>query len=138
MKAVTIENKWFTTMISQMYACHKTYKNVLYKFKPEETEELIPLYGNSTYPVINFNNVTYNVDHYFKKQTDDYYSFNSKYFETNITRYEKNIMEKLILISLKDVNDSIMLSQNILDDETTFRDIFDSVTDYKFLQYNIR
>jgi len=47
-------------------------------------------------------------------------------------------MEKLILISLKDVNDSIMLSQNILDDETTFRDIFDSVTDYKFLQYNIR
>ena len=141
MKALTIENKWFVTMISQMFAAQKNHKNIQFQLRTEDQEEQIisPYYNSSlsNYPIYNVNPIL-GLDCYFKKQNDDYYSFSTKFFEHNVISYESNLMEKLQILSLKESQDSIMICHNLMDDEYCFKTVFDSLTDHRFLQYNIR
>ena len=142
MKAVAIENKWFAMVLSQMYTSQKNSKNVQFKLKSEETDEMLPPFnGNAltaNYSIYSNFNTMLNIDYYFKMQSDDYYTFNNRFFQSNVSSYETSVMEKLQIVCLKENGDAIMLGFGLLDDENLFKMTFDSLTEHKFLLYNIR
>ncbi len=138
MKVVTIENKWFTTMISHMYQAFRKSQNVKFRFKIEESDDIMTPYYTNTITSIPIYNSMLNIEYYFRKsEIYDHYSFNSK-FENNITQSEERVMESLKVLSLKESNDSIFYELINYEDEHSFRSIFDNITEHKFLQYNIR
>jgi len=142
MKAVAIENKWFAMVLSQMYTSQKNSQNVQFKLKSEETDEMLPPFnGNAltaNYSIYSNFNTMLNIDYYFKMQSDDYYTFNNRFFQSNVSSYETSVMEKLQIVCLKENGDAIMLGFGLLDDENLFKMTFDSLTEHKFLLYNIR
>lgn len=142
MKAVAIENKWFAMVLSQMYTSQKNSQNLRFKLKSETTDEMLPPFnGNAlaaNYNIYSNFNPLLNFDYYFKMESDDFYTFNNRFFRSNVSSYEASVMEKLQIVCLKENGDAIMLGFGLLDDENLFKMTFDSLTEHKFLLYNIR
>lgn len=130
-KAVSIENKWFSSIIQNMYQKYKLDSRVRFQLKIEDPNISV----NSPYPeelymqqIINPNEI-YNSD---KLNLENFFYLRSDRYVID----EKGINEDLFLkeirfFSLKDQNDTLTLSNQLVTSETELRFYLDSFSNNK-------
>ena len=110
MKIFTIQNKWLTQMIQQMFLYYRVNPNNKFLLKPDDIsneEYQLQYYYNENHQhylnLVNDNN--YPIDIFFK-----YLAFN----ENSTINEERVFLEKLRLLDLKESNDSFTFSVSLL------------------------
>lgn len=127
-KVVSIENKWFSTMVLQMYSKFKGDSKIKFQLKLEDvtTEEMClqQMFNSNLY---HYNNEI-NIENFFNTKTD-------KGLDTgNIN--ESLFLKELRYFSLRESNDTITLSPNLLEDEEMFRFFLETFSKNKAFQTN--
>ena len=127
-KVVSIENKWFSTMVLQMYAKFKSDSKIKFQLKIEDvtTEEIClqQMFNSNLY---HYNNEI-NIENFFNTKTDK----NSDTGNIN----ESLFLKELRYFSLRDSNDTIALSSHLLEDEEMFTFFLDTFSKNKAFQNN--
>jgi len=127
-KVVSIENKWFSTMVLQMYSKFKCDSKIKFQLKLEEvtTEEIClqQMFNSNLYHY----NSEINIDNFFNTKSD-------KYQDTgNIN--ESLFLKELRFFSLRESNDTITLSTHLLEDEEMFRFFLETFSRNRAFQTN--
>lgn len=129
-KAVSIENKWFSTMVLQMYAKYRTDSKLKFQLKIEDvtSEEMCfqQMFNSNIYHL----NSEINLENFFNFRQD-------KHAEANNIN-ESLFLKELRYFSLRDSNDTITLSSHLLEDEDMFRFFLDSFSKHRAFQNNCR
>lgn len=127
-KVVSIENKWFSTMVMQMYAKFKSDSKIKFQLKIEDvtTEEIClqQMFNSNLY---HYNNEI-NIENFFNTKSDK----NSETGNIN----ESLFLKELRYFSLRESNDTITLSSHLLEDEEMFRFFLETFSKNKAFQTN--
>ncbi len=128
LKVVSIENKWFSTMVLQMYSKFKSDSKLKFQLKLEDvtTEEIClqQMFNSNLY---HYNNEI-NLENFFNIKID-------KNLDTgNIN--ENLFLKELRFFSLRESNDTITLSPHLLEEETLFRFFLNTFSGNKAFQTN--
>lgn len=127
-KVVSIENKWFSTMVLQMYSKFKTDSKIKFQLKLEDvtTEEIClqQMFNSNLY---HYNNEI-NIENFFNTKSDK----NSDTGNIN----ESLFLKELRYFSLRESNDTITLSSHLLEDEEMFRFFLETFSKNKAFQTN--
>ena len=112
-KAVSIENKWFSTMVQLMYTKFKFDQKIRFQLKLDDisTEELY--YQQCFSPPVPFSNEL-NLENFF-------FFKNDRYINEDRSVNETLFMKELRFYSLREQNDTLTLSTNLLENEPLFR-----------------
>jgi hypothetical protein len=127
MKAISIENKWFATMVQLMYQKYKYDNKFRFQLKVEDisSEEycLQQIMYPNNYPSLN----DINLETFF-------YIKNNRYVSEDKGFNEGLFLEEIRFFSLQEQNDTITLSSNLLENEENFRFYMDSFSNSKAFQ----
>jgi hypothetical protein len=127
-KAVSIENKWFSTMVLQMYAKFKTDSKIKFQLKIEDvtTEEMClqQMFSSNLY---HYNNEI-NIENFFNTKSDK--NINSGNIDESL------FLKELRYFSLRDSHDTITLSSHLLEDEEMFRFFLEEFSRNRAFQNN--
>lgn len=127
-KIVSIENKWFSTMVLQMYSKFKGDSKIKFQLKLEDvtTEEIClqQMFNSNLY---HYNNEI-NIENFFNTKSDK----NSDTGNIN----ESLFLKELRYFSLRESNDTITLSSHLLEDEEMFRFFLETFSKNKAFQTN--
>jgi hypothetical protein len=127
-KVVSIENKWFSTMVLQMYAKFKSDSKIKFQLKLEDvTIEEICLQQMFNSNLYNYNNEI-NIENFFNTKSDK----NSETGNIN----ESLFLKELRFFSLRESNDTLTLSYHLLEDEEMFRFFLETFSKNKAFQTN--
>ena len=128
-KAVSIENKWFSTMVQHMYTKFKNDQKIRFQLKFDDVtaEELCyQQYFNP--PQSSFSNEL-NLDNFF-------YFKNDRYISEDRSVNENLFLKELRYYSLREQNDTLTLSTSLLENEPLFKYFLDTFSNDKaFLHY---
>jgi hypothetical protein len=127
-KAVSIENKWFSTMVQLMYTKFKFDQKIRFQLKLDDisTEELY--YQQCFSPPVPFSNEL-NLENFF-------FFKNDRYINEDRSVNETLFMKELRFYSLREQNDTLTLSTNLLENEPLFRYYLETFSsDKAFLHY---
>jgi hypothetical protein len=128
-KAVSIENKWFSTMVQHMYAKFKFDQKIRFQLKFDDisTEELYYQQCFSP-PQVPFSNEL-NLDNFF-------FFKNDRYICEDRSVNENLFLKELRYYSLREPNDTLTLSTSLLENEPLFRYYLENFSNDKaFLHY---
>ena len=129
-KAVAIENKWFSTMVLHMYSKYKNDQKTRFQLKlddvaPEEYCYQPPYMGTNQ----SVYSTEMNLDNFF------YYK-NDRYIPEDRGINEILFLKELRYFSLREQNDTLTLSTNLLENEPLFKYFSDHFSNSKaFLHY---
>jgi len=127
-KVVSIENKWFSTMVLQMYAKFKSDSKIKFQLKLEDvTIEEICLQQMFNSNLYNYNSEI-NIENFFNTKSDK----NSETGNIN----ESLFLKELRFFSLRESNDTLTLSYHLLEDEEMFRFFLETFSKNKAFQTN--
>ncbi len=130
-KAVSIENKWFSTMVQYMYAKYKFDQKNRFQLKfdditPEELCIQQDL-GPSQMPSAN----EVNLENFF-------YLKNDRHISEDRSVNENLFLKELRYFSLREQNDTLTLSTSLLENEELFKYFLDHFSGEKSFLHNCR
>jgi len=127
-KVVSIENKWFSTMVLQMYSKFKSDSKIKFQLKLEDvtTEEIClqQMFNSNLY---HYNNEI-NIENFFNTKSERSHDIG------NIN--ESLFLKELRYFSLRESNDTITLSSHLLEDEEMFKFFLDTFSKNRAFQNN--
>lgn len=126
-KAVSIENKWFATMVLQMHSKLKSEGKTKFQLKIEDlTSEEICLQQMFSSNLYHYNN-DINIENFFNIKVDTP-TFDESSLDENV------FLKELRFFSLRENNDTITISSDLLEDEKNFRNYLGLFSGQKIFQ----
>ena len=125
-RACSVENKWLTSMLTQMYNKYRQDRKLKFQLKYEFMNE-DELYFNQFIALPNQTSYNYNptldqhLDTYFNSKVDNQYE-KVYYLENNKESFltESLFLSEVVIFSLKENNDSFGISPDMLSDKKSF------------------
>jgi hypothetical protein len=127
-KAVSIENKWFSTMVQHMYTKFKYDQKIRFQLKFDDIspEELCFQQYWPPSQIVTANEISLESFFYLK---NDRYTCDERAINENL------FLKELRYFSLREQNDTLTLSTSLLENEDMFKYFIDHFSGYKaFLQ----
>jgi hypothetical protein len=163
MKALTIESKWLANNLIMMQKEIQTSEYYQFKLKEDNSNNSDGInYNNNGYNTHynnGYNNCYnngycysngYPYQHYsFHQSNNDFdftkkadYNTNPKYYlkgMTNLQKYENKLINTLRFLNLKgDISNAMLIDNILINSKSDFENIFNELTENKFLCYNIK
>jgi hypothetical protein len=127
-KAVSIENKWFSTMVQHMYAKYKYDQKIRFQLKfddiPPEEYCYQQYFNQGQSPYGN----DMNLDNFF-------YFKNDRYISEDRAVNENLFLKELRYFSLREQNDTLTLSTYLLENEPCLKFYLDTFSNGKAFQH---
>jgi hypothetical protein len=128
-KAVSIENKWFSTMVLHMYSKYKYDQKIRFQLKLDD----VPPEEYCYQQYFGANQAAYSTE----MNLDNFFNYkNDRYIPEDRGVNEILFLKELRYFSLKEQNDTLTLSTNLLENEPLFKYFIDHFSNEKaFMHY---
>lgn len=126
-KAVSIENKWFSSMVQHMYFRFKYDNKTRFQLKIDEVTSEEYCLQQIMNPTQSPYTSEMNIENFF-------YIKNDKYISEDKGINESLFLKELRYFSLREQNDTITLSTNLLENEEIFKFFLDTFSNGKAFQ----